>query len=65
MKKFILKTNEWYEGLKFPFGGLFYLFLVFLPFITLHKIFPEKAILPLIWILLVIFWRASYSILRK
>jgi len=67
IKKFIYKTNIWYENLNNIKGGIFYLSLIFIPysilFLTLSK--PYYLIFPLLWVFIVGLWRMSYSMLKE
>ena len=67
IKKFIYKTNVWYESLNNIKGGIFYLSLIFIPylvlFLTLSK--PYYLIFPLLWVFIVALWRMSYSMLKE
>lgn len=66
MKKFIIKTNEWYESLPKTTGELFYLFLLIAPFITLFCILPIDLLsMSYLWPLLVIIWRLSFDLLKE
>lgn len=67
---FIVKTNQWYENLPKISGEMFYLGLVFIPYmvITFGTMFiiPSKTGilscgLGLLWIVLVIAWRMSFK----
>lgn len=62
IKKFIFKTNEWYENLPKIKGGVFYFLLIFIPY-TLSFIMidhPYSSIYGLSWVFMVAMWRASY-----
>lgn len=72
ISKFIIKTNEWYENLSDLKGGLLYLGLVFIPYflidlitISLASSVTLTALLPMLWILLVISWRMSFKLLKN
>ena len=59
-KILIVKTNEWYENLDKLYSGIFYLSLIFVPFILLG-FFSGGVTYSFIWIFLVISWRLSYK----
>lgn len=65
MIKFILRTNKWYESLPERSGSLFYMALIFIPYIilmiTLNKPYYNLSI---VWPFLVGIWRFSYKILK-
>lgn len=63
MTKFIIKTNEWYESLSNIKAGLFYLSLIFVPYLILLFTLtdPYFAYMPLVWVFIVALWRASYG----
>ena len=66
MIKFIKRTNEWYESLTEMKGSIFYLSLVFVPYILIMLLAPSPYNrLALIWCLLVAIWRVSYSFLKN
>lgn len=66
---FIVKTNEWYENLPKISGEMFYLGLVFIPYMWivfgLAVWAPRTGILGcvfgILWILLVCLWRLSFD----
>jgi len=67
---FIIKSNEWYENLPRFSGEMFYLGLVFIPYICivfgLILLTPsETGILEcglgMLWILMVCLWRLSFD----
>lgn len=66
MIKFIKVTNQWYESLSEIKGSLFYLALVFVPYIilmlTLNKPYYYLSI---IWPVLVALWRFSYKLISE
>ena len=66
MIKFIKITNKWYESLPNTKGMIFYICLVFIPYIilmlTLNKPYFYFSI---IWPALVALWRFSYKILTE
>lgn len=61
ISRFIIKTNKWYERLPTLKGSLFYIGLIFIPYLiltfTISDTFYKS---PLIWIFLVALWRTSY-----
>lgn len=65
IKKFIIKSNEWYEGLPKVKGELFYLSLIFIPYLLILFLVPLSGIKPTLlamsWMLLVAIWRVAYS----
>jgi hypothetical protein len=65
MIKFIKYTNEWYESLSEVKSSVFYLSLVFIPYIALMILLnkPYNTI-SIIWPVLVAIWRLSYKIIK-
>ena len=73
MKNWIIKSNQWYENLPEKKGSIFYLCLVFIPYILLNIILIGfiPTISPLVctlscgsWIILVTLWRVLYDIIK-
>ena len=75
IKKIIIKTNEWYEGLPNIKGDLFYLSLCFIPYILIlflisfddvsdpNGIYP--TLIGFMWLLSVAMWRVSYKYIKE
>jgi len=66
ISKFIIKTNEWYEKLPNLKGSIFYISLIFIPYISLFFIsavfWPRFFYaVPITWVFMVAMWRASYQ----
>lgn len=66
MMNFIVKTNQWYESLSDLKGFIFYLSLVFLPYVAL-MLFLNKPYFyfSIFWPVLVALWRLSYKIYNE
>lgn len=64
IKRFIIKTNEWYESLPEIKGRLFYLSIIFIPYTLILFLTPFSGVTPsmlsLTWVFLVAMWRTSY-----
>lgn len=66
MKKFIIKSNEWYDDLKEPKRVLFFVVVVMGSLIFAQYLMYAKNFIwafP-IWALTVSSWRVSYSFIR-
>jgi hypothetical protein len=70
----IVRSNEWYENLPKFSGEMFYLGLVFIPYMWivfgLAILVPSKTgilgcSLGLLWVLLVCLWRVSFSYIKE
>lgn len=60
----IVKTNEWYENLDELYGSIFYLSLIFVPFILIG-ILTNLPILAIGWVFMVAVWRLSYKLYEE
>jgi hypothetical protein len=65
MKRLIIKSNQWYESLPDMKGSLFYLALIFIPYVILMLTLPKPYYyFSMMWPLLVAIWRFSYQIIK-
>ena len=65
MIKFIKVTNQWYESLSEIKGSIFYLSLVFIPYVLLMIFLPKPLYLSsVLWPLFVAIWRFSYILIK-
>lgn len=66
MINFIRKTNQWYESLSNIRGSIFYLSLVFIPYILLMIFLPKPYyLLSILWPTFVAIWRLSYQLIKR
>ena len=65
MIKFIKITTEWYESLTEIKGLLFYMSLIFIPYVILMLTLPKPYYLfSIFWPFLVAIWRFSYQVIK-
>lgn len=66
MINFIRKTNQWYESLSNIRGSIFYLSLIFIPYILLMIFLPKPYyLLSMLWPIFVAIWRLSYQVIKR
>ncbi len=65
IKNFIIKTNVWYENLPNIKGDIFYLSLIFIPYIILMITLSDRwHLLSLAWPFSVALWRFSFKVIK-